>query len=102
MFQTNRRRLIVEIHLAIQVTPIELEDCSRVLIRAYPYNPTVLGDGYVLLNQVIAVNQPTDFASAHTYVLDTLAKICHGIADEVEEAGYTAIGDLMLKLSEHK
>jgi hypothetical protein len=102
MFQTNRRRFSVDVQLVIVVTPVERQGRSRVLIKAYPYTPIVLGEGFVLLRQEISVSDPNVFSSAHTYVLDTLAKVCHEIANEVEEAGYTTIEDLMLKLSEQQ
>lgn len=92
----------MDIHLVIQITPVEDKRRSRILIKAYQNNPVVFGEGYAILRQEIDVNQPSEFLSTQTYVLDTLAKVCHEIANDVEEAGYTAIGDLMLKLSEHK
>jgi hypothetical protein len=102
MLQTNRRRLSVDVHLVFQVTPVDGTDEALVLIKAIPYNPVVLSSGYTILDQIVPVNKPGTFKSVQQYVLDTIAKIAHEIANDMEEAGYTSIEDLMLKLSEHK
>ena len=92
----------MDVHLVFQVTPVDGTDEALVLIKAIPYSPVMLSNGYTILDQTIPANTPDTFRSAQHYVLDIIFKIAREVANDMEEAGYTSIEDLMLKLSEHK
>lgn len=92
----------MEIHFNIAVSPTVIPGENRVLIQANSYRPVTLGSGYVMFEDIIWTGNPIEYAHAQVYLLSILAKISHAIANDVEEAGYTSIEDLMLKLSEHK
>ena len=92
----------MDIYYTISISPVPGKEDSQVLIKANPYRPVTLGGGHVLLDQTIWTGNPLEYAHAQVHLLAILAKISHEIANDTEEAGFTAMADLMLKLSEHK
>lgn len=92
----------MEIHYTVAISPVPGTDNSHVVIKATNYKTITLGFGYEMFDTVMWTGNPLEYAHAQVHLMSILAKICHEIANEVEEAGYTPIADLMLKLSEHK
>lgn len=91
----------MEMSVSILVSPSAENGHLDVVVKVLDHRPVALGSGYVALDQEIDVPGPDQFRHLQSYLLAILAKLSHEIANDIEEAGYTTIADLMLKLSEH-
>lgn len=91
----------MDLSVSIVISPSETPEMQDVLIKVFDHKPVVLGEGYIALDQEITTPDANKFGSLQSYILAALANLSHEIANDIEEAGYTTIADLMLKLSEH-
>lgn len=92
----------MELFFNIVVSPVTGTSDFDVMIKAMDHHPVVIGPGHVVFDQPMWGGNPEEYHDVQTFLLAILAKTCHEIANDLEEAGFTTIQDLMLKLSEHK